>query len=452
MPMRTEPQHLRFREIYGVARRRAMLLILPPVIISAICIVGSNYLPRLYESTIRILIVRAEVVNPLASLANAMNQTNDDPLKSFDEIIFSQRTYERLLDSLGLTPSIKTEVQKRAMMVRLRNSIHTKMQESESFSITFEDTDPVRAQRGASVLADIFINTTTSAKNQRNELTVDFYEKKLEEFRTKMDESQKQISSINPEKDKRGLGSSAALYLKVEAFDQTIREGEAKIKEYERALSTIHSIPGMIESTTGKQLLFEIQRTDVPYAADLRPLLKTYEDATAKYTAKHPEVVKVEGQIMDVIERMRVGIGTEIGKQRSIIEDARKSKTDLITEMMNLTDSQQEEREMQSNYSLYERLYGEMKVKLEEAEISRSLGSNLQDDFIVTDPALLPLFPSKPSRTLIVGGGIILGILMGLLSAIVAEVLDTTIRSPRAIEMYNKPVIALLPEAMDQRE
>jgi capsular polysaccharide biosynthesis protein len=58
----------------------------------------------------------------------------------------------------------------------------------------------------------------------------------------------------------------------------------------------------------------------------------------------------------------------------------------------------------------------------------------------------VPGKPTKPNRLLIVVGGFFAGIFLGLLTAAVAELLDTTIRSPREIEHYKKPIIALLPE------
>jgi capsular polysaccharide biosynthesis protein len=42
----------------------------------------------------------------------------------------------------------------------------------------------------------------------------------------------------------------------------------------------------------------------------------------------------------------------------------------------------------------------------------------------------------------------IAGLMLGLLAAAAAELLDTTIRSPREIESYKKPIIALIPEGV----
>lgn len=425
-------------------------MIFPPVVITLLCAIGSIFLPRMYESTIRILIQRSDVVNPLTSLANAMNQKNDDPLRSFDEIIYSQRTFERLMDSIGISSEINGEVAKRSMMVKIKSSIQTKMQEGESFTITYQNSDPFRAQRGASVLANIFISTITNAKNERNELTVEFYNKKLEEFRTKMDINQK-ILLKGMKGNNANQGENSFLYNRVDQMDSKIHELQTRAKEYQSMMDALSPFPSAMRTKDGKQTLFEIQRSDAPYATDLKPLLNAYDDVTARYTAEHPEVLKIETQILAVLDRMNVAIKTELDKKNNEIEDIQRGKTGFVEELLKSSEIKQSDRDVESNYLIYQRLYNEMKLKLEEAEISKVLGSNLESQYIIMDPPLLPLFPSKPSKSLIVGGGFILGVLLGILSAIVAEILDTTIRSAYAIEIYGKPVIAFLPLTKEKK-
>jgi polysaccharide biosynthesis transport protein len=67
---------------------------------------------------------------------------------------------------------------------------------------------------------------------------------------------------------------------------------------------------------------------------------------------------------------------------------------------------------------------------------------------VIIDPARVPAKPTKPNRALIVGGGVGVGLLLGLVAAIAAELLDSTIRSPREIEVFRKPIIGLLPEGV----
>lgn len=437
---------MKMKDIKAIFRRRKFFLILPPIIMSIISITGAYMIPRMYESSIRILVQRNEVQNPLASLANAMTARDDDPLRSFDEIIFSQRTIGQLIDSLGLAKNINTEVELRTLMVKVRNNIQTKVQPRESFSITYASDDPIKAQRGATILADIFIQTRSSTKNKKNELTVAFYQKKLDEYSEKLENSQKTMVSVLKQRAKSTPGANTFLYTRVEQFDQQIHDIGITIKQYETNLVQVKSLPSLVGSKQARQSLFELQRSDVPYAIELRSQLSLYDDVASKYTPKHPEVVKVEDKILELLERIRVALVSEISKSKSQITDIQKSRQMAIEEIMNSSVVEQEDRDKESNYTIYERLYNEMKLKLEEAQISLSIGQDSENQYMIMDPALIPLFPSKPSRVLIIFGGFIVGIVVGIVSVMAAELLDTTIRTTAEIQVYKKPIIALLPE------
>jgi tyrosine-protein kinase Etk/Wzc len=228
-------------------------------------------------------------------------------------------------------------------------------------------------------------------------------------------------------------------------MEQKIQDLQNRVKDYHQTMTALSSIPSALNTASGKQALFEIQRSDVPYAADLKPLLSSYDNVTARYTAQHPEVLKIENQILVVLDRMNVAIKSEIDKKNNEIEEVRRVKAGFVEDLLKSSEVQQSDHDVESNYLIYQKLYNEMKVKLEEAEISKALDSNVGDQYIVMDPPLLPLFPSKPSKSMIIGGGFVLGVLMGILSAIVAEILDTTIRSEQAVEIYGKPIIGFLP-------
>ncbi len=437
---------VKIKEITAIIRRRKKLLFIPPIIMTIISVTGAYMLPRMYESSIGILVQRSEVQNPLTSLANAMTLRDDDPLRSFDEIIYSQRTIEQLIDSLDLAKNFKTEAEFRSLLAKTRNSIQTRVQARESFGITYVSDNPVQAQRGATVLADIFIQTRSNTKNRKNELTVAFYQKKLDEYSQKLENSQKQIVSVLRMRAQNTPGANLFLYTRVEQFDQQIHDIGIKIKQYEGYRGQVQSLPSSIGTKLARQTLFELQRSDVPYAIELRTLLSQYDDVSSKYTPKHPEVLKVEDRMLELLERIRAALSSEIVKMKAQTADLQKSRTETFEEIMSSSVVQQQDRDKESNYAIYERLYNEMKLKLEEAQISLAIGQDSESQYIVMDRALLPLYPSKPSRILIIFGGFIVGIVVGIVSVFGAELLDTTIRTSREIQVYQKPIIALLPE------
>ena len=108
----TRMQQFRLRDLIGILKRRWKVILIPPVIVTAVCVGVAYNIPRMYESSIHLLVQRNQMRNPFAPF---VPPGSDDELRSFNEIINSTQTMERLVDSLGLRSSIKNEVQRRAV-------------------------------------------------------------------------------------------------------------------------------------------------------------------------------------------------------------------------------------------------------------------------------------------------------------------------------------------------
>jgi uncharacterized protein involved in exopolysaccharide biosynthesis len=125
-------------------------------------------------------------------------------------------------------------------------------------------------------------------------------------------------------------------------------------------------------------------------------------------------------------------------------------RSQLIEELKKSSTATRLNEDVQSNYEADRRQYEAMKAKLEQARLTQEVSSRGADQFIVLDPAYLPIVPTKPNRKLIVAGGIGLGLLLGIFSALAVELFDTTVRTPKDIQIYNKPIIALLPDGRER--
>jgi uncharacterized protein involved in exopolysaccharide biosynthesis len=235
----------------------------------------------------------------------------------------------------------------------------------------------------------------------------------------------------------------------MDGTEKLINETEERIRTYQRAYDNLDVFPAAFRTDRGRQALSELQRADLPYATELRTLLTQYDDITTRYTSKYPEVVKTESQILELLKRVRVAVQSELGSLASRMLDLQRTRTQIIDEIMHSSVAQRLDQDKESNYALYRQLYNDMKVKLEQARTAKELGKKAEDAFIIIDPARVPAKPTKPNRLLIILGGLGLGTLLGVLSAGLAELLDTTVRTPSAIEIYQKPIIALLPDGRE---
>jgi uncharacterized protein involved in exopolysaccharide biosynthesis len=430
-----------------MARRRKALLLIPPVLVTIVCVVGAYMLPRKYESATTIWVQRDEILNPLVSFTMAVQMASEDRLETFNEIVMSRRTIEIVIDSLRLAPRDATGIQRDELISRVRSSIRTDKRGSDSFSITFIDSDPVRAQRTVTLLAEIFIRTRLLAETRRNTLTVEFFERKLKEYQEKFGENEEAVVSLLKQRIQELPTGSRVLAGRFDAIESKIRETEERVRTYQRAQADLGLFPDAFRTEHGRQALTELQRMNLPFGDDLRKLVGQYEDLTSRYTTKYPEVGRLEIQILALLKKLRGVLQSELTFQASQLLEFRKSRDEAIDEIMHSTVVERTDQDQESNYALYRQLYNDMKVKLEQARTAQELGKNAENAFIIIDPARIPAKPTRPNRMLIILGGIGVGILLGLLSAGAAELLDSTIRTPRDLEVYEKPIIALLPEA-----
>lgn len=426
------------------------MLIIPTVIVTAISVGGAILLPRQYESSTTLLVQRDEILNPLLSYEAAMRGEDEDRLRTYNEIIYSRVTIGKLLDSLAVTTANSTAAQQQELITAMQGKIQTERRGADSFRITFVDTNPERARRAASCLANLFMESIRQFENQRNDAAVQFYENKLSEIRDKFEESQKRVVTAIQSRVEGAPVESRYLYTQIEDLQHRINDLDARTASYRQNLVVLRAFPQAIHTDKGKQALYDLQRENVPFASDLHDLMVKYSEASRKYTEKYPEVVKLEGQITDLLGRMKNAMESELPKLEPQRWDLERQLARILNDVKQSSVEQRVAGDKDSDYDIYKKLYDEMTVKLEQAQATRDLGLKGSNHFIVIDPAIVPPHPSRPNRPQIVGAGFGLGLFLGILALILREMMDTTIRTPRDIAVFQKPVIALI--SSGQRE
>ena len=442
-----QPQ-LTAQQILKILRRRRRLVLIPFLAVTILCAIGAFVLPRKYESSTTVLVQRDEILNPLVSYEMAVAMASEDMLKTFNEIIYSSATVQTLIDSLHLAGSEPfSESDRQEMFKKIRKSILTERPGSSSFKISYLDDEPVRAQRAVGMIGNLFIRTILQVENQRNEMAVEFFEKKLEELRLRFESSQQDMLAQLRQHIQEMPGDNRMLNSHLAESEQNIRDLEMKGKNDQQALALVRKYPSPMTTEEGRQAVYDLQRMNVPYAVDLRPLLTKYEEYARKYTMRYPEMQKLVQQIDNLLLVMRTTLETELDKQRGTRMEAERQRADAIQNLQKSTVSEHVGEDTESSYDIYRKLYNEMKIKLEQARTTRDLGRKQTDRFIIIDPPLVPTEPSKPNRLLIIAGGFGIGMMLGLLSAAIAELLDTTFRNKEDFEVYQKPIIAYIPDA-----
>jgi len=437
---------LTLSQLIRFLKRRKVLIILTPLVSTLLAVVVALVLPRKYESETTILVQREDILNPLVSFSIAIVQASEDRLRTLDEIVYSRKTIEIAIDSLGLASKVQSPADHEALITQVKKNIRTGRRGADVFSLTYSDEDPIRAQRGATLIADYVIEVIVGTENRRNEDAVVFFESKLEEYRGRYDRAQRDYVAAMQQNLSKVPNQIQDINTKLRGIEGRIDEIDERIQSFQEPLKILRSFPEAFETEDGRKSIYGLYVGDLPLTPDLRSAMADYTDFSQKYTSAHPNVEKAKSHVLDILERMKIALENQLAQAEQKRYGSEADRASLLDEFKNLSDPRVGPNPDQSNVEMYGNIYEEMKVKLEQARMTRDLGRKSREKFVVLDPAIVPLYPTKPNRPFVVAAGLAIGLIIGVITALLTEALDTTVRSPSDIEFYQKRIIAYLPD------
>lgn len=419
--------------------RRKALLFLCPILVLGLSYGAAKWLPKEYKSSITIMVEQDETLNPMVRYNMAVALASEDRLKSFNEIIYSRPTINMLIDSLGIAK--QTEKERDRLIKDVRANIQTQLKASDSFTIIYYAKDPKDAKKGVKLLSDHFIETKLKLKNKRNNRTVEFFQKKLDDLKQTVEQRQKELTSRIQQDVQSTPRQDKSLQKDLQDTKEKLNSIEVKIQDTQNKLETVQSV---ISGKADVSRLYNLDLSSMSGGERIQTLLGDYQQASDNYTEEYPKVKKLRQKVYAAAETIQSSLQDQLFQQQAQKSYLQNQSQQVSKQIQQSTMAQRKTNQSQQNIDVYRTLYDEMKVKLEQAKTTRDLGEGSKNQFVVIEPPVVPDEAAKPNKMMLMGGGLGLGLFLGLLVAAVAELLDTTIRRPRDIKEFNKPVIAYI--------
>lgn len=269
------------------------------------------------------------------------------------------------------------------------------------------------------------------------------------------------------------MGRVDELRLRLEASENEIAEEQAKLSHHggqglrltEQQMATLNdALTKSRRDTLRLQGLFDrlseavADKTDLSEISEFRNslTLRKLRFEEGKLLTKRAEAIqtrdinRLDLQLGDVraqmgIEAARivaaVGVDLEASKEqdRALTQDLRRLETKSLDQAQQNLRITQLKREAEANSVLYKTFLGRLQ------ELSKQDGLETADARLVSR-AIPPLAPLARRQPVIIAAGIVSGLMIGAVLALLLERLNTTIRGTRALEMETGlPVLATIP-------
>jgi succinoglycan biosynthesis transport protein ExoP len=267
----------------------------------------------------------------------------------------------------------------------------------------------------------------------------------MEDLKIKASESQERLAELQRTTGLIGADeTSNTVTDKLKQLDEQLTSAEADrlVKEARWRIATSGD-PELLASSAPDPTL-QLLRTQ---EAELR-LQST--QLTAKFGNGYPKLVEVTNQVAQVDRAIDVQLNRLSERYKNDYQAAANSEKMLRTAFEAQKQRAYELNHGAAQYAILKHevettrdLYETLQRKLKEAGISAGLASA---NIGVVDVAQVPSEPVEPRVPLVLGMGLGAGLLMGTLSAVVLEAMDTTIRSGEEAEaLCAMPSLATIP-------
>ena len=473
--MRSEAEHpsswvderpVSLRDYLDVLRRRRRIIIVAFVAALAVAVAVSLIMPPIYRASTTVTTDKTPPVVLLdrpgdVSLTADQGAGQAPDVFTLAELIKSDAVREGAVDRLG---SVVSSGVARASLGALTVQ---QVRQTDLVRISIEYTDPRIAAQAANAVANSLVDMNLKGRRQRATNTREFIGRELQEASQRLRDAEDTLVTFRNRNGDVSLTQETTLNL------QKLADLKAQLVDVHLQRDTAQSrIAAVRERLANQAKLTPTQWMPSPLVASLQEQLARLEidlsGLRRTFTEKHPAVLSTTAKIEETKQRLAVELATSLRPGVYSVDPAyQQLHTAQVQDEVTLAALKSREQVMQDAIAAYEvrmrglplrevslarltrdakeseEIYLLLSQKYEQARIAESsIGSVIR----VVDAAKVPGAPVKPRRQRNTLFGGLLGLMVGVVGALLVEQLDDAVKSAEEIErVLGAPVLGAIP-------
>lgn len=447
--------------LFGALVRRRWLIIGCAFLVPLIAVGIVFQLPDEYTSDATLIVVRQQVSQRYVDPTNTVSAS--EALKGMTREILSRTRLLGIIDAFGLYPKQKAKLKPDKLAEHMRSSISvTPLDPSRergvdltAFMISYSAENPRLAQEVTSRLTSLFIEENLKEQGNQATITAKFLTEQLEEAKKKLDEAEGRLRDFKlknlgelPQQEQSNLGTLTDLRIQL----QNNQSNRSRAQQQRIGLESVLS---------GNIARLNSDRTQL----------------LTRLTPKHPEVVKIDGQIerlQDLLTELQNGKAGIVKPQTGqapadpIVAQLKGQVEANLTDTENLTRDEQRlrleisqyqnrlrltpVREQQltgvlRDYELNKQDYEDLLSKQLKAQLTANLEEQQAGQhFRLVDPPSLPSVPSGPKRLQISLGALGAGLALGVVLAFLLDMRSKSFHTEKEVKRaFDAPLVVAVP-------
>lgn len=451
-------------QVLEILIRRRWLILIPLCITLTIGLFYTLTARKTYEAATLILVQPQRV--PTNYIRSVVTSTINERISTISQQILSRSNLEKIINQFNLfegQESMYLEDKVAFLRKQIQVKIERTRSDAEAFSIVFQGDDPENVMKITNTLANFFMDENLKVREAQAIGTSEFLDAELEKTRKTLEEREKQLAEYRtqhmgglPDELETNLRTLDRLQQQVADKNEILRQARTSMAVLESRIAQARETAGKGQaSSSGTDLSEEEQ--------NLASSMKEYDSLLAKYTEKHPDVVKLKKTIENLKKNIeantspKTGSGQNSSEKRSSVtlqeeiqlrlirSEIQKIEADIYsieqemkTYQVKVEETPKRELELQSlqrDYTNIQNIFNSLLDRKLEAELSVNMEKKQKgEQFRILDHARLPEKPISPNVKLLFLLSIASGLGIGGGITFLLEFFNSAIRREEQIE------------------
>ncbi|MBF0582729.1 MAG: AAA family ATPase [Magnetococcales bacterium] len=322
---------------------------------------------------------------------------------------------------------------------------------SQLINISFVSESPELAARVATGIAQVYIDQMLEARLKMTQSAANWLMKRLEGLRHGLEESERKLQEYRISTDM--LGSAEEENME----NQLLSSLNTKVMT-----ARSHRIESQVNYERLQSLLEEYKGNLAAMPIKDNPMLDTFlkeaskvnlqlSELSTRYGDKHPQILRARAELGEIKGKINQEVNRAVAAAKHDFSIAslqeKKAEQQLAEHKERLQEYKKKafilgnlERDVQANRQLYELF----QKRFKEAGASEGMES---ENARIVDPAKPPQSSFTPNKRRTLSMAIVVGLLLGIMLALLLENMDRTIQNPEDLELsVGMPILATLPK------
>ena len=429
-------------------------------------------MPDRYESSARIHVDTQSVLRPLMS-GLAVQPNIGQQIELLSRTLISRPNVEKLITMADLDLTVQTPEQREALIASVTKSLRIQSGRGDNlFTLSFTDTEPVRAQRVVQSLLSLFVESGLGGKRQDSDAARRFIEEQIRNYEQKLTEAENRLKEFRL-RNMALLGAGTRDYVsQIAESNEQLRQSRLELKEAEDSRDALRQqlVGGQSDSELQPPPMVATPEID----ARIDALKRNLDDLLQRYTDLHPDVVGARRVIEDLekqkqeqlallqanpaasqfggfgmnsgVEQTKLAVAqaeARVASLRARVGEFESRVQQLSEDAQRIPELETEMAQLNRDYNVHKSNYDALVARRESANIGAEMSTQSGiADFRVIDPPTLPNKPAAPDRILLVPLAALVGLLAGFaLTFLVSQLRPAFSDSRQLREISGLPVL-----------